>query len=80
VALAESQSYLECVGQFVQGRGAAGVIAMGSNRKRKGSEPDRDKLARRDLEEELDDALSNTFPASDPVSIVQPAPREPDRE
>ncbi len=29
---------------------------------------------RLDLEEALDDALKNTFPASDPVSIVQPAP------
>jgi hypothetical protein len=33
------------------------------------------KHARRlDQEEALDDALENTFPASDPVSIVQPAP------
>ena len=29
---------------------------------------------RQHLEEALDDALKNTFPASDPVSIVQPAP------
>jgi hypothetical protein len=29
---------------------------------------------RRHQEEALDDALKNTFPASDPVSIVQPAP------
>lgn len=32
-------------------------------------------LARRQHQEQvLDDALKNTFPASDPVSIVQPAP------
>jgi len=30
--------------------------------------------ARRHQEEALDDALKNTFPASDPVSIEQPAP------
>ncbi len=29
---------------------------------------------RRHQEEALDEALENTFPASDPVSIVQPAP------
>jgi hypothetical protein len=29
--------------------------------------------ARRRQEEALDDALKNTFPASDPVSIEQPA-------
>jgi len=29
--------------------------------------------ARRGQEEALDDALKNTFPASDPVSIEQPA-------
>jgi hypothetical protein len=34
----------------------------------------RAKRARRHQEEALDDALKNTFPASDPVSIVQPAP------
>jgi hypothetical protein len=31
---------------------------------------DRAKRARRHQEEVLDDALKNTFPASDPVSIV----------
>ncbi len=31
---------------------------------------DRAKLARRHQEEALDDALKNTFPASDPVSIT----------
>ena len=31
---------------------------------------DRVKRARRHQEEALDDALKNTFPASDPVSIV----------
>jgi hypothetical protein len=30
--------------------------------------------ARRYQEEALDDALKNTFPASDPVSIGQPTP------
>jgi hypothetical protein len=35
---------------------------------------DRHKSARRHQEEALDDALKNTFPASDPVSIEQPTP------
>ena len=35
--------------------------------------------ARRRQEEALDDALKNTFPASDPVSIEQPAPPAADR-
>lgn len=35
---------------------------------------DRDKRERRHQEKALDDALKNTFPASDPVSIEQPTP------
>jgi len=35
---------------------------------------DRAARARRHREEALDDALKNTFPASDPVSIEQPIP------
>jgi hypothetical protein len=31
-------------------------------------------------ERALDDALANTFPASDPVSIEQPAPRKASRK
>jgi hypothetical protein len=48
------------------------------NRRRKPLEGDRGRAehARRQQQEEaLDDALENTFPASDAVSIVQPAPR-----
>lgn len=59
-------------------RGAAGAIEMNSSPKRKPVKRAVDELARRHQEEELDDALSNTFPASDPVSIVQPAPPKPD--
>ncbi len=33
-----------------------------------------DKLRRQRQEEALDEALKNTFPASDPISIEQPAP------
>jgi hypothetical protein len=35
-------------------------------------------VRRQHQEEALDDALKNTFPASDPVSIVQPAPSADD--
>lgn len=38
---------------------------------------DRAKRARKYQEDALDDALKNTFPASDPVSMAQPAPRRP---
>lgn len=33
-----------------------------------------------EVEEELDRELENTFPASDPLSVTQPVPREPDAE
>jgi hypothetical protein len=47
---------------------------MNAKPKRKRNERDRDKLARSRQEEALDDALKNTFPASDPVSVEQPTP------
>lgn len=31
-----------------------------------------------ELEQELEEGLKGTFPASDPVSVTQPAPAEPD--
>jgi hypothetical protein len=43
-------------------------------RKPQQGDPGHTKLARQHQEQVLDDALKNTFPASDPVSIVQPAP------
>ena len=48
---------------------------MNANPKRKPNH--RDKLTRKREEEALDNALKNTFPASDPVSIGHPTPREP---
>lgn len=41
---------------------------------------DRDKRECRRQEEALDEALKNTFPASDPVSVEQPAPPATDRD
>jgi hypothetical protein len=43
-------------------------------RKSDQSEYNRSRRARRHQEEALDDALKNTFPASDPISIEQPTP------
>jgi len=40
--------------------------------KRKPHEDDRDRSEREYQEEQLDEALENTFPASDPISIEQP--------
>jgi hypothetical protein len=51
-------------------------MSTGQKRKKEKGE----KLARERQEQALDDALKNTFPASDPISIEQPAPREPDDE
>ena len=47
---------------------------MNADTKRKShqDEYDRAKRARRHQEDALDDALKNTFPASDPVSIEEP--------
>jgi hypothetical protein len=55
---------------------------MNANPKRKPHlvDYDRAKRARKNQEEALDDALKNTFPASDPVSIEQPTPPRPDHD
>ena len=50
---------------------------MNADPKRKSRQGDRLRAVRawrQHQEEALDDALKNTFPASDPVSIEQPAP------
>ena len=41
---------------------------------------DRDKRERRRQEKALDEALKNTFPASDPISVEQPGPPAADRD
>jgi hypothetical protein len=51
---------------------------MDNTRKRKPTKRDDGKLARERQEQALDDALKNTFPASDPVSIEQPGPLDTD--
>jgi hypothetical protein len=48
---------------------------MNAGPKRDPHEDDPAESARRHQEEALDDALENTFPASDPVSIEQPTAR-----
>jgi hypothetical protein len=55
-------------------------MEMSADSKRKRCQKDRilTERARQHQEEALDDALKNTFPASDPVSIEQPAPRAAD--
>ena len=59
---------------------AVGVIEMDSTWKRKPTKRDDSKVVRERQEEALDDALKNTFPASDPVSIAQPVPVDTDGE
>jgi hypothetical protein len=53
---------------------------MRTERNRRPYEDKSEKLARQRQEEALDEALRNTFPASDPVSIEQPAPPDPNSE
>ena len=51
-----------------------------AKRKRHKDDAERDQRERRRRQEEaLDEALRNTFPASDPVSVEQPAPACPER-
>ena len=46
------------------------VIAMAPKRRRKSGTKQTD-------DEKLDGALKDSFPASDPVSFLEPAPKEP---
>jgi hypothetical protein len=57
-------------------------MEMNADPKRKPRQRDRilADQTRRHQEEALDDALKNTFPASDPVSIEQPAPPAVDHD
>jgi hypothetical protein len=55
---------------------AIGRPDMIDSQKRKARQAD--DLERRRLDEALDEALANTFPASDPVSAEQPVPPAPD--
>ena len=59
-------------GEFDMLAGAKGKHAKGETERQEGER-------RRRQEEALDEALSNTFPASDPVSIEQPAAAPPKR-
>ena len=51
---------------------AVGETEMIADPKRKPYQDDGDSDKRRRQEEALDEALKNTFPASDPVSVEQP--------
>ncbi len=57
-----------------------GGVERNADPKRKTRQADYNKQARRHQEEALDDALKNTFPASDPISIEQPAPPAADHD
>ena len=64
----------------VEGRGEYRSLPMNERAKdRSQSAARRDPSRRKHLDELLDQALEATFPASDPVAMVQPAPeRVPD--
>jgi hypothetical protein len=59
-----------------------GEIEVIAEPKRKPHQDDsaRDKRERRHQENALDEALKDTFPASDPVSFEQPTPPAADRD
>ena len=59
-----------------------GEIEVIAEPKRKPHQGDsaRDKRERRHQENALDEALKDTFPASDPVSVEQPTPPAADRD
>lgn len=48
--------------------------------KRETHQDDNDRAKRKRQEKALDEALKNTFPASDPVSVEQPTPPAADRD
>ncbi len=54
-----------------------GEIEMIAELRRKTRQDDADRDQREHLERALDEALANTFPASDPVSAEQPVPPAP---
>jgi hypothetical protein len=56
-------------GSFI---GTVRETEMIANRKRKPDQDDGASDKRRRQEEALDEALKNTFPASDPISVEQP--------
>jgi len=47
-------------------------------RKTKPKKPEPDSEVRRRLERALDEGLKETFPASDPVAVTEPAPTPPE--
>ena len=47
-------------------------------RKTKPKKPEPDDEVRRRLERALDEGLEETFPASDPVAVTEPAPTPPE--
>jgi hypothetical protein len=65
--------------EFLDDRGETEMIAEPEHNPRQDGY-ERDKRAHRHQEEALDEALKDTFPASDPVSMEQPAPPAVDRD
>ena len=58
----------------------SGKVISKLKRKHRQDDIDREERERRHQEKALDEALKNTFPASDPVSVEQPTPPAADRD
>jgi len=54
--------------------GAQDMLADAKDKRRRGEDDREERERRRRQEEALDEALADTFPASDPVAVEQPAP------
>jgi hypothetical protein len=75
-----SQSALLLSANGVRRGGGVGEIEVVADVKRKPNRDDSARVKREHTPQEnaLDEALANTFPASDPVSVEQPKPPRPD--
>ena len=73
-------AYLSRLPEFADGRAWRNEMIADPKRKPHQDDSHRAKRKRRRQEMALDDALKNTFPASDPVSVEQPTPPAADRD
>jgi hypothetical protein len=75
-----SKSALLLSANRVRRGGGVGEIELVADAKRKPNRDDSARVKREHTPQEnaLDEALANTFPASDPVSVEQPKPPRPD--
>jgi hypothetical protein len=62
------------------GRSEEAAMAQKSAKQTKQEKPVRQDNNKKHLDDELNKALKDTFPGSDPVSVIQPAPSHYDKD